>query len=196
MKKTLLGIAGILAIISSANAVDTSQIKAASDKTLWVESNQVCIPRNPCENPNYNQYCNRDFANIQLADREYEAVINHYAEVKKLDCKAVPQDGKFIGQDYVVCMGNDVMVFEFDDINEHFTNYNCLSDGAMKAVCVTIGGRYEMDGECVAADKAACLMINKHFSFGEKLDNGDPLPCAGWTEEKSTCTLGCPGRFM
>lgn len=202
MKKKLLGIAGVLAMISSANAVDTAQIKAAcqsSDKTLWVESNQVCIPRNPCENPNYEQYCNRDFANMQVTGREYEAIVNIFAEAKKLDCKAVEQNGKVFGEDYVVCMGNDVMVFKFDDINEHFASTdNCLSEDAKHAVCIAVDGRYDGNRNCFVSngDYDMINMINKHVSFGEKMGAGDYLPFAGWDSEESSFSLGCPSRFM
>ena len=121
MKKLMFGIAGVMAVLASANAAETADIKAAcqaSDKTLWVERNKVCIPKNPCENPNFDQYCNREFRNLQLADGEYIGLINYYADVNNIDCKAVPQNAKLTGQDYVICMGKDVLVFEFDDIND------------------------------------------------------------------------------
>ncbi|MBR5355171.1 MAG: hypothetical protein IK122_03515, partial [Alphaproteobacteria bacterium] len=115
MKKVTLGIAGILAMVSSANAVDTAQIKAAcqsSDKTLWVERSQVCIPRNPCDNQKYGKYCNRVFAEYQSpADTNvYIDLINLYAKTHGLECDAVPQESALIGQDYVICQGIDVMV--------------------------------------------------------------------------------------
>ena len=202
MKKTLLGIAGILAMISSANAIDTAQIKAAcqsSDKTLWVERNQVCIPRNPCDNPNYEQYCNREFSNLQMVDREYEGIINYFAKVKNLDCKAVPQKSKLAGQDYVVCMGTDVMVFEFDDISNKWEELrDCISDGARKAACIIMGGTYgPNDLGCYGASENDCMMFNEPFSLGETAVQGDPLPFADWSDYNGpTCYLGCPGRFM
>jgi hypothetical protein len=201
MKKTLLGIAGILAMISSANAADTAQIKAAcqsSSKTLWVERNQVCIPRNPCGNPNFDQYCNRDFANIQLVDREYESIVNYYADVNNLDCKVVPQRSSFVGQDYIVCMGKDVMVFEFDDIKDSTMKVkDCLSDGARTALCTIMGVSADpMGGGCYGTKESICLKANKHLSFGETMDDGTPLPYAGWNENDQQCSLGCPGRYM
>ena len=60
-------ITGVLAgVVSSAAfaAPDVAAIKAAcqsSDKTIWVEKNQICIPANPCtsDNTSVKQYCDQ-----------------------------------------------------------------------------------------------------------------------------------------
>ena len=205
MKKTLLGIAGILAMISSANAVDTSQIKAAcqsSDKTLWVESNQVCIPRNPCENPNYEQYCNRVFANVQTGSDEYIEYINIYAKTHNLNCNAVPQSAKLIKDDYVVCMGNDVMVFEYDDIKE--TKEMSLTP-KQTILCSIAGGKigYYVWASgtpayflCEGVNESMCNALYSSIK-GTSLDTVNPgcdsceLKTIMYTEPFNGDTLGC-----
>ena len=168
-------------MISSANAVDTSQIKAAcqsSDKTLWVESNQVCIPRNPCENPNYEQYCNRKYAKVQTrgtggtfrmrATSEYMVLVEAYAKGHNISCvptETIPSD---FGQDYVICMGNDVMVFEFDDISNldvSFWSEELKAEYDMEfatLVCEAFGGGYYKEGHiCKGIGETECAQINQ-----------------------------------
>lgn len=123
MKKMLMfAAAGAVAMsCASANDIDVNQIRTAcqnSDKTLWVERNQVCIPRNPCKNEKFSQYCNRTFKDVQTRDLGYLVLIDLYAQTHNLSCKPVRQDAKLVGQDFVVCQGTDVMVFEFDDISD------------------------------------------------------------------------------
>lgn len=166
MKKTLLGIAGILAMISSANAVDTSQIKAAcqsSDKTLWVERNQVCIPRNPCKDARYDKYCNRVFRDVQTHGNLYKGLIELYADTHNLSCVPVEQDSKAFGQDYVVCKGIDVMVFEFNDIHDTgsfwklpLNFYKDLATG----LCSAVDGTFDED-VCGGINRETCAKISQ-----------------------------------
>lgn len=156
MKKLIFGIAGIIAMVSSADAVDTAQIKAAcqsSDKTLWVERNQVCIPRNPCKDSKFEKYCNKDFADFQspAGSDMYISLINLYANSHNLSCSAVRQEAKWVGQDYVVCMGTDVMVFEFEDIEDK-NIFHLMPEAqksqlveVVKAICKATGGFFRED---------------------------------------------------
>lgn len=139
---------GVLAgVISSAAfaAPDVAAIKAAcqsSDKTIWVEKNRICIPANPCTSDNMSakHYCNRTFANHQTC-RDSEAIeaVELYVKTHGLDC--VPGIVKYsnIGQDYITCFGNDVMVFEFDDTRN---NSSCDLEKEALIKCVALGGEF------------------------------------------------------
>ena len=124
MKKLLFCVMVGVVAMSYARADDTARIKAAcqaSDKTLWVERNQVCIPRNPCNSSDQNilKYCNDTFRNVQTNAEGYMVLVDLYAQTHNLSCVPVEQKAKLVGQDDVICMGEDVMVFEFDDIRDH-----------------------------------------------------------------------------
>lgn len=189
MKKTLLGIAGVLAMISSANAVDTAQIKAAcqsSDKTLWVERNQVCIPRNPCKNSKYDKYCNRIFRDVQTHHNGYKVMIEVFAKTHTLSCVPVDTNPKIVGQDYVICMGDDVMVFEFDDIHDDviISDDNYMYN-LYPFLCKAIDGNVLQDGnksKCYTTTKDACGVLNsvlkKHgFGYATWVNNDNDMHC-------------------
>ena len=164
MKKMFIGIMLAVLGMSYAHAdvnADLERQKAvcqASDKFLWVERNQVCIYRNPCDHQAFERYCNRDFKDYQspAGSNMYIKLINLYAETHGLDCKAVAQDAAAVGQDYVVCMGTDVMVFEFDDINDHMWTYKRDTEEQMvHAICTAVGGTEETSS-CQLSPKPVC----------------------------------------
>jgi len=139
-----------------------NRCKAKSDK-IWVERTHECIPTNPCKDSKYEEYCNRAFKDYQSPGGTdlYIYLIDFYAESHNLSCKAVPQDSSMFGQDYVVCQGTDVMVFEFDDIN----NYNIWSEyhpaqrphqKTLEAICTAAGGSIET----ISENKEICKMPN------------------------------------
>ena len=137
MKKLVCGTVGIMVAVFAASAddvaTDTSRLKAAcqaSDKLLWVERNQVCIPKNPCKDSKYESYCNRIYKDLEVINANVKQDSNNgspaamllveaYAIGHNLSCVPI-NDVKdhVLGQDYVLCMGDDVMVFEFGDIND------------------------------------------------------------------------------
>ena len=158
MKKTLLGIAGVLAMISSANAefetwataaeknsknsdITTQTIRTAcqnSDKTLWDESNSVCIPRNPCRDSKYERYCIRDLKTITTFwGNNYVDYINIYAKMHNIDCRAVQQN-RDLGTDYVVCQGRDLKVFDFGNT---YAESSFSITPVYEALCKIAGGR-------------------------------------------------------
>lgn len=125
MKKLMIGIAGIMAMVASVNAADTEKIKAAcqsSDKTVWVEKTQACVPVNPCESGNEtirSLYCQNHAdvfyyavpkGNITTID-----VINIYAKYyKDLYCQVSEQNiVEKDGYVFVPCSGKDYVVFKF-----------------------------------------------------------------------------------
>lgn len=198
---------GVLAgVISSAAfaAPDVAAIKAAcqsSDKTIWVEKNQICIPANPCTSDNMNakQYCNTVFADDQTgSDEEAMAVVDLYAKTHGLDCEPVNVQFSAAGQDYVTCVGNDVMVFEFDDTRDADHGfYHRVKDfhGSFEVVCKAAGGdiyQSSSDGysayECYGLTESVCgmvedIMFNKHQT--------GVLPYYG--VNNPVCYLGVPG---
>ena len=143
---SLLGVVVIGGAMADEYDGPRNRCQSKSDK-IWVESTKACIPENPCKDSEYEKaYCNRAFANFQspAGTDLYIDLINLYAENHALNCKAVPKESKLVGQDYVVCKGTDVMVFEFDDINDHALHNvsNYLND-LNAAVCVASGGQMQ-----------------------------------------------------
>ena len=162
MKKMLMCAAAGAVAISCANAndIDVNQIKTAcqnSDKTLWVERNQVCIPRNPCGSEKFSNYCSHVFSNVETQGVGYKVLIDLYARAHYLSCKPVNQHAKLVGQDYVVCNGTDVMVFEFDDIHDRAINKDIHYFSRMtKALCSAVDGQKvgeDWSGKCSTSSK-------------------------------------------
>ena len=178
MKKMLMCAAAGAVVMScaSANDIDVNQIRTAcqsSDKTLWVERNQVCIPRNPCKNDKFKSYCNRMFADVQTRDLGYMVLIDLYAQAHNLSCKPVRQDAKLVGQDYVVCNGTDVMVFEFDDIHDFVLLDISYENEMRKELCKAVDGViYEGEsgsGYCHQITEEKCKLaqnVLQSYGFG------------------------------
>ena len=196
MKKTLFVIMGILAIVSSANAVDTAQIKAVcqnSGKTLWDEHNQVCIPKNPCKNEKFEAYCNRIYKDVQLkgfrenlimqAYNGYKLLVEAYAIGHNLSCVPLDTDANALGDDYVICMGKDVMVFQFDDIADDI-RYESVEEEAERyrkynrLVCEAFEGVYA-DGICTEISETDCNQIE---NLSRKYDMTGDIVHAYWND--------------
>ena len=200
-------ITGVLAgVVSSAAfaAPDVAAIKAAcqsSDKTIWVEKNQICIPANPCTSDNMNakHYCNRTFANHQTC-RDSEAIeaVELYVKTHGLDC--VPGIVKYgnIGQDYITCFGNDVMVFEFDDTRDADHGfYHRVKDfhSSFEVVCKAAGGdiyQSSSDGysayECYGLTESDCGMVTDIMFRKHGLG-----VLAHYDIDKAVCSMAVPG---
>lgn len=161
---------GVLAgVISSAAfaAPDVAAIKAAcqsSDKTIWVEKNQICIPANPCtsDNMSVKQYCDQRFSNYQTPnDNIAKGMVELYA-LGRLECRAVDVQHSLFDQDYVTCIGNDVMVFEFDDTRNIDMTWE-FSDLA-SYVCDALGGENinsSGDRSCLYIGERECNEIER-----------------------------------
>ena len=170
-KNIICGIAGILATMSAANAVDTAQVKAACQKnngTLWVESTQSCIPANPCDTSKsygakYENYCNRTFAGSEVDGDTYKFLVEVYAKKHGLDCEPQTTECGSEGQDFVVCNGRDVIVFEFDDICDTVTTPGRID---YTKTCKALGTKF--DGhKCVGTQESDCdlyIKIAEHYS--------------------------------
>ena len=113
------------------------QLKKAceeSSKTVWVERNQVCIPKYPCgdSDPNIEKYCNKTFkdAYIQFWKEKYYLADLYWAEHLP-DCriKEPYEDGAIIcsgGKDYIQFdfpyLEAFIKYMSMDDFNEQFND--------------------------------------------------------------------------
>lgn len=173
MKKLMIGIAGIMAMVASVNAADTDKIKAAcqaSDKTLWVERNKVCIPKNPCKDEKFEAYCNRTYKDYQCTETyEYQVLVAAYALGHNLSCTVLESDSHLVGQDYVICAGDDVMVFEFDDINDTRTEISAEQTAERRKeykrmICEAVGGACNSKSECLDVSETLCHKLEKELA--------------------------------
>lgn len=161
-----------MTLASADTATDTEKIKEACQKnaqTLWVENTQRCIPVNPCDTSKsygdkYEKYCNRTFAKDNVDGDSYKFLVEVYAKKHGLDCMPKTADSAFVGQDFVVCQGNDVMVFEFDDISDAMAKPGRLD---YEKVCRALGTKYE-DGRCAGAKESDCDL---YLEIAKKYDD-------------------------
>ena len=153
-----------------------NRCKSKSNK-IWVENTKTCIPENPCKESGYEKYCNRDFKEYQSpkGSNMYVHLINLYADSHNLKCSAVPKDADLVGQDFVLCKGNDVMVFEFDDISNstfletvYSADWNTKQlEATIKAVCKAINGTIKKEGlktVCSTSNPGCPRNLNKALS--------------------------------
>ena len=168
MNKILLSGLASLAVIGVANGGITTEVAREiclrhPDKYIWVENTKRCIPINPCKSDNetiVNTYCNRTFNNVQTHGALYKGLIELYSETHALQCEPVDQKAKLFGQDYVLCSGNDVMMFEFDDIHDS-TLVNSLSfyTNLANGLCDAVSGNFDGDNFCVGISDSTCRKI-------------------------------------
>ena len=171
MNKILLSGLASLAVTGAANGGITTDVAREiclrhPDKYIWVENTKRCIPINPCKSDNetvVNTYCNRMFSNVQTHGDLYKGLIELYAQTHGLQCEPVDQNAKLFGQDYVLCSGNDVMMFEFDDIHDISFGggglwfYTNLASG----LCDAVSGNFDGDNVCVGISETTCRKIEE-----------------------------------
>ncbi len=183
MKKTLLSVLAAVSVIGVASAVPSVEDRKAMcekypEKYIWVANSAACIPINPCKSDNTqikDTYCNRVFSDVQTHGGLYKGLIELYAETYGLQCTPVEQQANSYGQDYVLCKGNDVMVFEFDDINDgNFGKSLDFYDKLAKGLCDAVSGNFN-DGICEGANETNCGKINKVIKKYELEKVGDDL---------------------
>ncbi len=141
--KIIMGaLVGLMAVSAVRAEEDmTAKIKTAcqkSDKTYWVESTGACIPKNPCkDNVKYSSYCNKMFQDIQVSyENNYMFFVDLDKTLRGLDCEIQPTKAAPSGQDYVPCVGKDVMVYEFDDIDDKQGHLNWDEKTSMPEVAL------------------------------------------------------------
>ena len=150
MKKTLLSVGAALAVIGSAAAVGPDTCNP--DKYVWVEKDELCIPKNPCKSKSdviRDAYCNRTFKDVQLSNwrRGIEVVKAYLSKQRGLGMIMDPKDYRdgvdtsLFGQDYIPAKTSDggYIVFEFDDLSD--IGGADVREGVAKAGCYIYSGR-------------------------------------------------------
>ena len=175
MKKIMFGIVGVVAVLASANAAETADIKAAcqaSDKTLWVERNKVCIPRNPCADTSgkYNQYCIHVFDDVypNTYAGEEKDLVNLYAISHNLDCKA-----RDVEDNIVICYGDDVFAFQFNYIiKDKEENILGLSDMNLYSVANIVCTKILNGERLIESDSKKSMCQNADYDLCKKISVG------------------------
>ena len=151
MKKTLLSAVAGLAVIGSACAAGPDTCNP--DKYVWVERDELCIPKNPCKSKSEvirNAYCNTVFKDVQLSNwRDGVKVVKQYLNKRRgVDMTNTQdigntKDTSFFGQDYIPAKTTDggYVVFEFDDLSD--LGGADVRVGITKAVCKIYAGNGE-----------------------------------------------------
>lgn len=143
-KNLICGIVGTLATISVASASEDECMQRQG--MVWNSKDQVCISATPCEDSEYDEYCNRIFKNVQLQNGEdAKKLIDLYLSKQDLSCTEIDMDeAHLVGQDRIRCHLSDgsYTEFEFDDYSESTDSTGDF--GFAKGVCLIYGG--EPDG--------------------------------------------------
>lgn len=200
MKNMIIGILVSVMAVLSVKADNTNELKIAcqqSDKTLWVERNNLCIPKHPCgdESKKIQKYCDwNTFSSVtsSLYD-EWKDLVRIYVKKHNINCE--PEE--VINDHFVLCKGNDVKEFNFsgiyniwkDDLKKALSIGGKYSDGAVlvKEICEkSLGGIYnEEERMCMKISKSDCentKEIIKSGNFGSRIfvywiDFGDKPGC-------------------
>ena len=192
MKVSKIILASILGavVLNCANADDydgpRNRCKSKSDK-IWVERTKACIPENPCKDSNFEKYCNRDFKNLDTGLVGYKILIDVYTKTHGISCEPENTESKIFGQDYVLCQGQDVLVFEFDDIDDALFNNeeHAPFQFSWEEMCRALGKtslqkdmEYGSYYECQGITEDDCDIItksvNKYYNGGiPKFENGE-----------------------
>lgn len=150
MKKTLLSAVAGLAVIGSACAAGPDTCNP--DKYVWVEKDELCIPKNPCKSKSdviRNAYCSKAFEFVQLGNwRKGVTVVEAYLDKQRglgmtnTGDIGNDKDTSFFGQDYIPAKTTDggYVVFEFDDLSD--LGGADVRNGIAQAVCIAYSGRY------------------------------------------------------
>ena len=150
MKKTLLSAVTGLVVIGSACAAGPDTCNP--DKYVWVEKDELCIPKNPCKSKSdviRDAYCSTVFSDVQLSNWRYsirvvQAYLRKQRGLSMTNIKDIPydKDTSFFGQDYIPAKTSDggYIVFEFDDLSD--LGGADVRNGIAQAVCIAYSGRY------------------------------------------------------
>jgi hypothetical protein len=222
MNKLLAGIIGAVAIVASADAALLSEgaRKDACNKKegfIWIENaangKPACIAEHPCGDKDYEAYCNRIFADIEVSTEKHaKELMNAYLKKRSgAWCEHIDADkSHLVGQDYIRCKLNDggYMEFEFDDYSESIES--SADFGYAEGMCLVYGGKpHGMTKEGNSAFIYVSGLTNPAIATAIKFDDiaaygsGKLLVCEGiqsaeicdemyngmaaWNEEKLFC---------
>ena len=164
-----------------------SKVSKVFTDCIWVESDQVCIPANPCENEEYAKYCNRDFKNFHgLFLQNYQFLVDSYAKSHKLSCSFKNVDSVNSETKRALCYGDDVMFFEFSVADQD----KCYYDDAIQAWCIASGGELSRSKDrcnSKACDSAIKTIVKQHNSSSEC--RGKKTIDLKYNQKNESCTL-------
>lgn len=198
MKKVMFGIAGVMAVLASANAVDTAEIKTAcqrSDKTYWVESTNACIPKNPCkaDQVKYGSYCINAFKNVETPNVGIARKLSEgYLTLAGRDVSYCEGEHSLVGQNYIYCYtrGGGYAVFEFDDTtnNELLGEESVERLQAFTVLCEVAGGKISPeDNSCTGISKTKCddLWEKFYLAYNGEFDSYFSIKSSYYESTKS-----------
>ena len=175
MKKTLLSVGAALAVIGSACAAGRDTCNP--DKYVWVERDELCIPKNPCKSKSdviREAYCSTVFKDVQLSNwRHGVTAVKAYLDKKRglgmtnTGDIGNDKDTSFFGQDYIPAKTTDggYVVFEFDDLSD--LGGADVEEGAIQAGCLIYDGKYTKTSDglyCIGPAESYCSEIREIVS--------------------------------
>ncbi len=172
MKKIIFGIVGVMVTVLPASAeVDMAEIKAAceaSDELLWDNSNEYCIPKNPCldETGRYSQYCNwKTFENVYaIYYNEWKPLVKIYAKTHGLNCEPLRTENNFVW-----CTGKDLKVFYFSSANDNNQQYLNEKFAASQKDSLFRTGKAFKDAVCKNALGGQVVKVEEGFAYECKI---------------------------
>ena len=200
MKHLILSVLAVLTLMGSASALSPgpedrkAMCQRNPEKYVWVEKDQFCVPKNPCESVNWSvkdAYCVTKFTGIQTRDDSMvNDIITRYLEkVRQIKAESIVFLGDESGdpyKDFAVKTSDDsYLVFRFYGQHDHdFTT------DMEKAACWAYGGEHSRtitDGhyECAnISSKELCEDIGDFASllYGNNIS-------AHWDSYNNTCDL-------
>lgn len=188
MKKTLLPLLAFFVFVGTALAVPSLGDRRAmcekySDKYVWVEKSEACVPSNPCVSDVAsirNTYCNNAFSDVSV--RNYgvaEELVRRYMGAGFTVRKHPGSDRYIVATQTAddVLSTYDYLVFEFRDIGSND------QEDAFIGACLAYGGAY-IDKGCFYLD-VSCDDLGVFVSFVY----GDDVELVPWPEGVSGCSL-------
>lgn len=154
MKTTLLTIFVVFAVVGTAFAVPSAGDRKAlckkySDKYVWVEKSEACIPVNPCLSDAIsirNAYCDNIFADVGVKNYGVaEELVRQYIG-GSFAVNKVPGSNRYVAatqQAGDALSVYDYRVFEFQDVG---INGDDTDDAAFRAACLAYNGNYNLRG--------------------------------------------------
>jgi hypothetical protein len=142
----------IASIADYAHNATTKSSCENNRKAIWVDSESMCVPKNPCMFNQYENYCiDTDLTNyyeVPKGNIKSADVVNIYAKYQGFNCNVVEKDiFKEYGFTFVPCKGADYRVFKFDggDVGQNVTDLFCfivhgtmrLNHGGWPTICKT-----------------------------------------------------------
>ena len=204
MKKIMFGIAGVIAVISSANALTEEECRKSS-KMYWVSANKECVPRNVCDSKfkgKYDEiYCIRDFART-ATESVTEAqkwtlyyLQNVIGKGADINCDVnIPGAGdkqSTFGQNFIPCITADgrYFVFEFDDTTD---NLNWGGDARFPErvfgpLCKSLGGEPSKGGSHYQERFCYGLTEEKCSTLGTQINDIIPSYSTKFDVETKYC---------